>query len=124
MAGGIFPGKPFHFNIKCIIFTIIIAGGYWFLPKKNIFILAFLLWLPYVSLAWYDYSYNCEYKMQPTIFPFGRYIFLPFKPKGYQDEYKKLSKEQIEAMDKLDHIAGWTLFVIFILVLGHWYRLK
>ena len=115
MSGGIFPNYPFHFNIKCIIFTIIIAGGYWYLPHKNYLVLILLLWLPYILLAWYDYSYNCQDKMMPTIIPFGRYIFLPFKPKGYQDEYKKLPPEAIRAMDTLDHITGWT---IFILVLG------
>ena len=47
MAGGIFPGAPFHFNIKCVIFTLFLAGGYWFAPAKNIWILGFLLWFPY-----------------------------------------------------------------------------
>ena len=112
MSGGIFPSRPFHFNLKCIIFTIIIAGGYWYLPYKNIFVLIFLLWLPYVSLAWYDYSYDCRDKMQPTIIPFGRYIFLPFKPSGYKAQFKKLSNEQIQTMDRLDHITGWTIVIM------------
>ena len=112
MSGGIFPSRPFHFNLKCIIFTIIIAGGYWYLPYHNIFILIFLLWLPYVSLAWYDYSYDCRDKMQPTIIPFGRYIFLPFKPSGYKAQFKKLSNEQIQTMDRLDHIVGWTIVIM------------
>jgi len=109
MAGGIFTGRPFALNIKCIIFTLVVAGGYWYLPPKNKYILLLLLWLPYVTMAWYDYSYNCEDKMQPTIFPFGRYIFLPFKPQGYKDEFSKMTKEQIEAMEQLDHIVGYTI---------------
>jgi hypothetical protein len=118
MSGGIFPNYPFHFNVKCIIFTMVIVFGYWFLPPKNYIVLIFLLWLPYVSLAWYDYSYNCEDKMMPTIIPFGRYIFLPFKPKGYQDEYKKLPPQAIQAMDTLDHITGWTIVIIILGFLG------
>lgn len=118
MAGGIFPGAPFHFNIKCIIFTACIAGGYWFLPKKNFFVLAILLWLPYIAMAWYDYSYDCRNKLKPTIVPFGRYLWLPFKPKEYQDEFLKMSESQVQAMNTLDHITAWTLLVIvgFLLV--------
>ena len=123
MAGGLFPGYPFHFNIKCIIFTLVIALGYWYLPKKNMFILIFLLWLPYIALAWYDYSYKCGSKVIPTIIPFGRYIFLPFKPKGYQDKFNKLPKAAIHAMDTLDHIAMWSIFII-ICTIGINYGLK
>ena len=114
MSGGIFPGRPFQFNIKCIIFTIIIAGGYWYLPRKNLYILLFLLWLPYIALAWYDYSYDCRDKMMPTLFPFGRYIFLPFKPAGYKAEFNKMPKEQIEMMDYVDHLTGWTILILGI----------
>lgn len=124
MSGGIFPGKPFQFNIKCILFTLFIAGGYWFLPKKNKFILFFLLWLPYIALAWYDYSYDCHDKMQPTVFPFGRYVFLPFKPQGYKDEFDKLPKETIEWMNKIDHITGWTLLVLFLWFIYHKFTTK
>lgn len=115
MSGGIFPGQPFAWNIKCIIFTIILAAGYWYLPPKNMYILIFLLWSPYVALAWYDYSYDCKDKMMPTVFPFGRKIFLPFKPEGYKKEFEKLPKEQIETMNKVDHIFTWTILILLIL---------
>jgi hypothetical protein len=114
MSGGIFPSRPFAWNIKCIIFTAIIAGGYWFLPPKHKWILVFLLWLPYVALAWYDYKYDCNDKMQPTIVPYGRHIFLPFKPDGYKRAFDKLDKGQIQAMDRLDHITTWTLAIVAI----------
>ena len=109
MAGGIFPGRPFRFNIKCIIFTVVLAAGYWYLPHKNPWVLAFLIWFPYIALAWYDWSYNCQDKLQPTIVPFGRYVWLPFKPPGYKEEFNELPQDKIEAMNKIDHIAGWTL---------------
>jgi hypothetical protein len=121
MSGGIFPNHPFHFNIKCIIFTVLIAGGYWFLPPKNWIILIFLLWLPYIALAWYDYSYDCRDKMQPTIFPFGRWIFLPFKPQGYKDQFDKLSSEEIHKMDYFDHLTGWTLLIGATAFGGWWF---
>jgi len=108
MAGGLFPGHPFALNIKCIIFTAILAGGYWYLPYKNLWVLSFLIWFPYIALAWYDYSYDCKDKLKPTLVPFGRYIWLPFKPPGYKEEFNKLPQEQIQAMNNLDHLVLWT----------------
>jgi hypothetical protein len=120
MSGGIFPDYPFKFNVKCIIFTAFIAGGYWFLPTKNIWILLFLLWLPYISLAWYDYAYKCSFQMEPTIIPFGRYFFLPFKPPDYQQRYRELPPEAIKAMDTLDHISSWTIFIIISFIIARY----
>ena len=111
MAGGIFPGHPFEFNLKCILFTAALAGGYWYLPPKNLWILVFLHWFPYIALAWYDYSYNCRDKLGPTVVPFGRYFWLPFKPQGYKDEFNKMADEQIQVMNKVDHLVGWTALI-------------
>lgn len=111
MAGGLFPGKSFDFNVKCIVFTIVAAGGYWYAPPRNKWVLFALLWLPYVAMAWYDYMYDCKDKMQPTLFPFGRYVFLPFKPPGYKDAFNKMPAEQIAAMDSVDHVTAWVVLV-------------
>ena len=120
MAGGVFPGKPFEFNVKCIIFSLILSLGYWFAPHRNLWILAFLLWFPYLAMAWYDWSYKCESKLQPTAVPFGRYIWLPFKPAGYKQAFDELPPEKIAIMDRVDHIAGWTL----VAAAATWYLLK
>lgn len=121
MAGGIFPGQPFAWNIKCIIFTILIAAGYWYLPPKNLYVLLFLLWSPYVALAWYDYAYDCKDKMMPTLFPYGRYIYLPFKPAGYKAEFEKMPEEQIQAMNRLDHIVTWTILIVVLYFITKYY---
>lgn len=120
MAGGIYPGRPFSPNWKCVVFSALIAGGYWFLPPKNWFVLAFLLWAPYVALSWYDHMYACADKMGPTLIPFGRYLFLPFKPDGYKAEYRKMADAQIRTMDRVDHAAAWTLLVAALAVV-FWY---
>jgi len=109
MAGGLYPGRPFSFNIKCILFTAAVAGGYWFLPRRRLWALALLLWLPYVSMAWYDSLYDCKDRMGPTIVPFGRLLFLPFKPESYKREYAGMAQAQLDSMAALDHAAGWTL---------------
>lgn len=114
MAGGIFPGAPFTFNIKCVIFSATLASGYWFLPPKNLWVLFFLLWFPYLAMAWYDYMYDCRNKLGPTIIPFGRYIWLPFKPPQYQAEFNKMSADQIGLMGRVDHLVGWTLLILAI----------
>lgn len=53
-------------NAKCIVFTLLLAGGYWYLPKKNKWILLALLYFPYLVLAWYDYKYQCQRNLGPT----------------------------------------------------------
>lgn len=111
MAGGIFPGAPFKFNIKCVVFTALLSGGYWFLPHRNLFVLFFLLWFPYIAMAWYDYMYECRNKLGPTIVPFGRYMWLPFKPPGYKAEFNKMSESQVGMMSSVDHLVGWTIVV-------------
>jgi hypothetical protein len=120
MAGGIFPGAPFRFNIKCIIFTVLIAGGYWYLPHRNLWVLGFLLWSPYIALAWYDWVHSCHDPLGPTIVPFGRYIWLPFKPKNYKDEYMRMSVSQNQTMDRIDHLVGWTVVASLVT----WYLLR
>lgn len=53
-------------NIKCIVFSLVLAGGYWFLPPKNKWVLLALLYFPYLILAWYDYYYACKRNLGPT----------------------------------------------------------
>ena len=121
MSGGLFPHYPFQPNWKCVIFTFFIAGGYWWLPPKKLYILLFLLWLPYIALAWYDYMYDCHQQMQPTLLPFGRWLFLPFKPPSYQQAYQDLPDIAKADMDEVDHIVGWTIIVIILGIVGYKY---
>jgi hypothetical protein len=119
MTGGLFPGHPFTPNVKCVIFTTLVAGGYWFLPKNNMIVLLFLLWIPYVAMSWYDYAYNCSDRNHPTGLPFGRLLYLPFKDPDYKKEFESLPADRIAILDKIDHAAMWTLFVASILIVGY-----
>lgn len=65
MAGGIFPGKPFTFNIKCIIFSLIIMALFLYKPTfKSNFMLGLTLFIifvvAYVAMAWYDWAFDCS----------------------------------------------------------------
>jgi hypothetical protein len=53
-------------NLKCIVFTALLASGYWFLPNRNKYVLAGLCYFPYLALAWYDYIYECKHNFGPT----------------------------------------------------------
>lgn len=53
-------------NMKCIIFTLILALGYWYLPSRNKWVLLSLLYFPYLAMAYYDYYYVCKRNLGPT----------------------------------------------------------
>jgi hypothetical protein len=63
-------------------------------------------------MAWYDYTYVCRDKLQPTIVPFGRMIWLPFKPDEYKREFEALPQSHIDAMNRVDHVVGWTIVIL------------
>lgn len=53
-------------NLKCIVFTFLLVLGYWFLPRRNKWVLLALLYFPYLALAWYDWHEDCKRNMGPT----------------------------------------------------------
>ncbi|MBM10171.1 MAG: hypothetical protein CMF69_11475 [Magnetovibrio sp.] len=64
MAGGLF-GRPFTFNIKCIIFSLICIALFLYNPSfKNKWTLYFTLFIifiiAYVAMAWYDHFFDCS----------------------------------------------------------------
>lgn len=64
MAGGFF-GRPFVFNEKCIVFSLICMMLYLYKPNyKNRFTLYLSLFIifviAYVAMAWYDYYFDCQ----------------------------------------------------------------
>lgn len=167
MSGGVFPERPFHFNVKCVLFTALVialyyavpkrsktalaalaagaclalaayarvygcspgplayalfvglvAGLYWVLPPHNLWAILLLLWLPYVGMAYVDWQTGCRDKTQPTALPFGRYLFLPFKPAGYKAAYAALPPSRKAVMDRVDHVAGYTILVAALGSLG------
>ena len=64
MAGGFF-NRPFVLNEKCIFFALVCMGLFLYKPEfKNQFFLYFTLFvifvIAYVSMAWYDYFFNCD----------------------------------------------------------------
>jgi hypothetical protein len=94
MAGGLF-GKPFAFNEKCIVFSLICMALFLYKPNiTNNYVLAGVLFLiftiAYVAMAWYDYFFNCD------ILPLrrGKYSLTgTFKPPAHEPEKQEHHKD-------------------------------
>lgn len=57
---------PLSANLKCVVISLILAGAYWFLPKKNKWVLLGILYFTYLFIAWYDHIYKAERAFGPT----------------------------------------------------------
>lgn len=98
MGGGLF-GTPLYLNEKCIIFAGFVLFVFWMPHPKHWqhqVVLAFILAMAaYVLMAWYDYIYDCNDKLGPTLLggligwakPFGG---VPPGTKPLPIKYKKI----------------------------------
>jgi len=89
----------------------------WKVPTRNKYWLVVLLYLPYLIMAWYDYLLNCNFRMNPTIFPFGRWVYLPFKPPTYKRKFENIDEmvlKNIKAFDKYVVILLSLLASLFV----------
>jgi len=64
MAGGLF-GIPFVFNIKCIIFSIMVMVAFLYKPSfrssTSLYFTLFIIFvISYVAMAWYDFFFDCS----------------------------------------------------------------
>lgn len=90
MSGGIFTGRPFVYNPKCIAFSfysslLFYAGG-----GRNPLLIALIFIMAYVLLAWYDWSYECKDFMYSGTGPGINFSPL-FKP-----QYREKDRDQTE----------------------------
>lgn len=98
-------------NWKCIYFTLALAGGYWFLPPRNKWVLLALLYFPYLVLAWYDHWYQCKRNMGPTYL--SAYYWWA-KPQDSEQikQYKNWCPEIKSKVLKVDIVIGIILLAI------------
>jgi hypothetical protein len=119
MAGGLF-GQPFVLNVKCIIFSLVIIGIFLINPTsiiKNKMVLVPVLFgifvVAYVSMAWYDYYYDCR------ILPLrkGKYGLTGLmKPEAHEPEKQYSGKMDKEELHK-HHISLYILHLLIIVPL-------
>lgn len=84
-------GTPLYINEKCLIFSAFVLAVY-YLPHPKAMthrILAgfVLACLAYVVMAWYDYIYDCNDKLRPTILG---WMWGWAKPPSYSKEFNDL----------------------------------
>ena len=116
MAGGLF-GRPFAFNEKCIIFSIICMALFLYKPSfSNNYTLYgtlfFIFVIAYVAMAWYDYFYDCR------ILPLkqGKYSWMrSVKPPAHEPEKQKEGKCDVEETAR--HMLIYISHIIFIVPL-------
>lgn len=84
-------GTPLYINEKCLIFSAFVLAVYYLPHPKALthrilagFILACLA---YVIMAWYDYIYDCNDKLRPTILG---WMWGWAKPASYSKEFENL----------------------------------
>ena len=95
MAGGLF-GRPFVFNEKCIIFSLICMALFLYKPQfQNQYLLYLTLFIifvvAYVAMAWYDYYFNCN--IVPLKRGSGYGLTQLFKPDAHVPEKQKKDKD-------------------------------
>ena len=116
MAGGIFTNYPFELNAKCVIFSIVIIGLFFYQPPDmNIYwksFTAFVLFvISYVSMAWYDYKFDCQkLALKKSTSSFG--ITGKFKPPSHSESQLDRTK-----MTKEEKDLDWTLINIYHLII-------
>jgi hypothetical protein len=110
MAGGLF-GTPLYLNPKCLVFSAFILAVYWmphFKPLEHRIVMAFVLaTAAYVFMAWYDYIYDANDRLGPTLLG---WLSMPFKPAYYQQAYEELPV-------KYQKIVRWFDIAILVLLI-------
>ena len=114
MAGGLF-GKPFAFNEKCIVFSLICMALFLYKPNiTNNYVLAGVLFLiftiAYVAMAWYDFFFNCD------ILPLqrGKYSLTgTFKPPAHEPE-KQEDHKDTPLDSKKRQVLIYAMHLLFI----------
>ena len=123
MSGGIFPDYPFTLNIKCIIFSIIIMMIYSYCPPQVSFmtrnIIYFIIFvISYVSLAWYDYYYECsQLPLQRSSVGLTQYFKPPVYDVKRQSEHM-FSQKELDKNNVMIYVMHLLLFVPLLLYVG------
>lgn len=122
MAGGIF-GRPFTLNIKCVIFSLICVSLFLYKPEfENLYVLYGVLFviatISYVSMAWYDYYFNCDIlPLKKGKYSWQQYIKPPPHEPKKQIDNSDTSDITIDERRKLYLIYGsHILFIVPLLV--------
>ena len=110
MAGGLF-GRPFVFNEKCIIFSLICMALFLYKPHfQNQYLLYLTLFIifvvAYVAMAWYDYYFNCDIVPLKRGSGYGlTQLFKPVPEKQKKDKDTSLDNKRRHFLIYAMHLA-------------------
>lgn len=120
MAGGIFGDQPFVLNPKCILFSLMCMALFLYRPSFSHPAIAFavlvaIFWAAYISMAWYDYYYDCNIDpLRKGSLSLQGYL----KPPAHVPEKQYSRSTAREGMDKSLHMAIiYLLHLVFIVPL-------
>jgi len=104
-----YDGEP-GTNVKCIIITLILAIGYWYLPPKNKWVLLAILYLTYLAIAWYDHLL-CDTQFKPT---YLKMFYQYFKPQDSPQviQYKNMCPKVAKRIFTVDVIILIILLLL------------
>lgn len=111
---------PITGNIKCIVFSLILAALYWYLPYRNKYVLLFILYITYLVIAYYDVIYDCRRgQFGPT---FLRTYYEWAKPKNSRQNiiYSNLCPENKRIILLVDIVV----FILILLLAPYFIRWK
>jgi len=99
-------GTPLYVNEKCLIFSAFVLAVYYLPHPKALthrilsgFILASLA---YVVMAWYDYIYDCNDRLRPTILG---WMWGWAKPPAYSKEFNDLPVKYKKVVRTVDIVV-------------------
>ena len=124
---GIFVTSPFHANPKCIFIGVALMLAYWFLPYRNKYLLPLIFIISYISIAWYDYLFDCDRKLYSGTF-IGENTFDTWgKPQNrrydvnHPDDASYVSNQELAYRRNiyLFHALGVAPFLIYIAYHGN-----
>jgi len=122
MAGGIFKNKPFVFNEKCIIFSLICMALFLVKPQFNsnitlYFTLFIIFVVAYVAMAWYDYHFDCQTLPLKKGSVGG--ITSRLKPQAHNKD-KQIDHVETKKDNRVKSIVIYLLHLLFIVpVIGY-----
>jgi hypothetical protein len=126
--GGIFlVGRPFEFNLKCLVISFAAAGIY-MLPrysaKHTMFMVAFIFVIVYIMISFYDYLYNCSAKMYSR----GVSPTSIFKPQYRLPPFEVLNGEALAENQEKMYLRSVYFFhalgIAPLLLIGSWKAMR
>ena len=126
MAGGLF-GRPFVINEKCIVFSLVCIALFLYKPaftsNISLYIALFIIFVvAYVSMAWYDYYFNCDILplKKGSIGGITAVLKPPSHNKKKQEEYKETDVDHKHRSTII--YVSHLVFIVPLLIYIAWYK--